>query len=458
MDSKNAEAPRCRCLFGTDGVRDIANRGSMTPEMALRLGRAYVLFLIQRGTPRPKIVVGRDTRRSGKMLEAALVAGMMSAGADVLLLGVIPTPAVSYGVLFFKAHGGAVISASHNPPEYNGIKFLSAAGQKLQDSDELAIEDYLGDDLIDEWRPSGASIGEMTSEEGFAVMYADHVLQVLDADRLSGLKIVFDCADGAASAVTPLIAQKLECESILIGDEPDGLNINEKNGVMHMETLVEAVKAHDADVGIAYDGDADRVLMVDRRGKVINGDIVLWVLARWLQREGILGSGVVATVMSNGVLDNHLRKEGIQVFRCAVGDRYVLDMMKSTVSGLGGEQSGHVIIDHFVRTGDGLCTGFAFLRACRELGELPETLVERFSPFPQKLVNISVADRDKVMQDAELKSIIDEANSELNGTGRIFLRPSGTEPLIRLLVECRDEKKLNELAEKFTALVHAAAE
>ena len=258
--------------------------------------------------------------------------------------------------------------------------------------------------------------------------------------------------------MTPLIAQKLECESILIGDEPDGLNINEKNGVMHMETLVEAVKAHDADVGIAYDGDADRVLMVDRRGKVINGDIVLWVLARWLQREGILGSGVVATVMSNGVLENHLRKEGIQVFRCAVGDRYVLDMMKSTVSGLGGEQSGHVIIDHFVRTGDGLCTGFAFLRACRELGELPETLVERFSPFPQKLVNISVADRDKVMQDAELKSIIDEANSELNGTGRIFLRPSGTEPLIRLLVECRDEKKLNELAEKFTALVHAAAE
>ncbi|MGI6075330.1 MAG: phosphoglucosamine mutase [Pyramidobacter sp.] len=458
MDSKNAKAPRCRCLFGTDGVRDIANRGSMTPEMALRLGRAYVLFLIQRGTPRPKIVVGRDTRRSGKMLEAALVAGMMSAGADVVLLGVIPTPAVSYGVLFFKAQGGAVISASHNPPEYNGIKFLSAAGQKLQDSEELAIEDYLGDDLIDEWRPSGASIGEMTSEEGFVAMYADHVLQALDADRLSGLKIVFDCADGAASAVMPFLARKLECESIVIGAEPDGLNINEKNGVMHMETLVEAVKSHDADIGIAYDGDADRVLMVDRHGKIINGDIVLWVLARWLQREGILGSGVVATVMSNGVLENHLRKEGIQVFRCAVGDRYVLDMMKSTASGLGGEQSGHVIIDHFVRTGDGLCTGFAFLRACRELGELPETLVERFSPFPQKLVNISVADRDKVMQDAGLKGNIDAENDELNGTGRVFLRPSGTEPLIRLLVECGDEKKLLALTEKFTALVHAAAQ
>ncbi|WP_288297026.1 phosphoglucosamine mutase [uncultured Pyramidobacter sp.] len=455
MDVKSTPAPRCRCLFGTDGVRDIANRGSMTPEMALRLGRAYVLFLIQRGTPRPKIVVGRDTRRSGRMLESALVAGMMSAGAEVILLGVIPTPAVSYGVLFFKAQGGAVISASHNPPEYNGIKFLSGAGQKLRDSEELEIEDYLGDDLIDDWRPSGASIGEMVSEEGFAIMYADRVLQILDSDRLSGMKIVFDCANGAASTVVPLIAQKLECESVLIGAEPDGLNINEKSGVMHLEALTEAVRANDADIGIAYDGDADRVLLVDRQGKVIDGDIVLWVLARWLQREGILGSGVVATVMSNGILENHLRKEGIQVFRCAVGDRYVLDMMKSTASGLGGEQSGHVIIDHYVRTGDGLCTGFAFLRACRELGEVPETLVDRFDPFPQELTNITVSDRDKVMQDAELRNAIEQTNRELGTTGRVFLRSSGTEPLIRLLVECKDRDTLAALSDKFGAMIRA---
>ncbi len=425
----------------------------MTPEMALRLGRAYVLFLIQRGTPRPKIIVGRDTRRSGKMLESALVAGMMSAGAEIILLGVAPTPAVSYGVLFFKAQGGAIISASHNPPEYNGIKFLSAAGQKLRDSEELEIEDYLGDDLIDDWRPSGASIGEMSSEEGFSIMYAERVLQCLDGNGLSGMKIVFDCANGAASTVIPLITQKLECESILIGAEPDGLNINEKNGVMHLDSVIEAVKVHDADLGIAYDGDADRVLVVDRRGRVINGDIMLWVLARWLQREGILGSGVVATVMSNGVLDNFLRKEGIQVFRCAVGDRYVLDMMKSTASGLGGEQSGHIIIDHYVRTGDGLCTGFAFLRACRELGELPETLVDRFSPFPQKLTNITVSNRDKVMQNSELRSAIELANNELGTNGRVFLRPSGTEPLIRLLVECRSEKNLDALTEKFTTMI-----
>ena len=258
-------------------------------------------------------------------------------------------------------------------------------------------------------------------------MYADRVLQILDSDRLSGMKIVFDCANGAASTVVPLIAQKLECESVLIGAEPDGLNINEKSGVMHLEALTEAVRANDADIGIAYDGDADRVLLVDRQGKVIDGDIVLWVLARWLQREGILGSGVVATVMSNGILENHLRKEGIQVFRCAVGDRYVLDMMKSTASGLGGEQSGHVIIDHYVRTGDGLCTGFAFLRACRELGEVPETLVDRFDPFPQELTNITVSDRDKVMQDAELRNAIEQTNRELGTTGRVFLRSIGDE-------------------------------
>ena len=319
----------------------------------------------------------------------------------------------------------------------------------------MEIEDYLGDDLIDDWRPSGASIGEMVSEEGFAIMYADRVLQILDSDRLSGMKIVFDCANGAASTVVPLIAQKLECESVLIGAEPDGLNINEKSGVMHLEALTEAVRANDADIGIAYDGDADRVLLVDRQGAVINGDIVLWVLARWLQREGILGSGVVATVMSNGILENHLRKEGIQVFRCAVGDRYVLDMMKSTASGLGGEQSGHVIIDHYVRTGDGLCTGFAFLRACRELGEVPETLVDRFDPFPQELTNITVSDRDKVMQDAELRNAIEQTNRELGTTGRVFLRSSGTEPLIRLLVECKDRDTLAALSDKFGAMIRA---
>ncbi len=453
MENKAPQHHRCRCLFGTDGVRDIANRGAMTPEMALRLGRAYVLFLVERGAPRPRIVVGRDTRRSGKMLESALMAGMSSAGAEVLALGVVPTPAVSYGVGAFRAQGGAVVSASHNPPEYNGIKFLNSLGQKLSDDEEIEIEDYLGDDLLDQWRPSGASIGEILPERDFYRDYAQKVLQVLDGDGLSGMRIVFDCAHGAASRVMPSLLQCLSCESVLIGASPDGLNINEKAGVMHLEPLAKAVEDHDADLGIAYDGDADRVLMVDRKKRVIDGDMILWILARFLQREGILGSGVVATVMSNGALERNLSRDGIEVFRCAVGDRYVLEMMKNTASRLGGEQSGHVIIDHYVRTGDGLTTGFAFLRACRELGENPSTLRDRFGPLPQKLTNIVVDDRDRVLQHSVLKAAIDQENRRLGLEGRIFLRASGTEPLIRLLVECQDGQELEELSQRFETMI-----
>lgn len=453
MNIKTDGAQSCRCLFGTDGVRDIANRGAMTPEMALRLGRAYVLFLTERGAPRPQIVVGRDTRRSGLMLECALVAGMTSAGAEVVTLGILPTPGVSAAVSRFRAQGGAVISASHNPPEYNGIKFLNRDGQKLSDADELEIEEYLGDDLIDEWRPSGASIGEVHSESRFAEEYGHHVLQTLAGERLEGMTILFDCANGAASTVIDGVLRQLDCKAVVMGNKPDGLNINEKSGVMHLDMLKTAVVEHQADLGIAYDGDADRVLLVDARGRVIDGDVILWVLARWLQREGMLGSGVVATVMSNGALEYHLSKENIEVFRCAVGDRNVLEMMKNTESRLGGEQSGHVIIDSVARTGDGLCTGFAFVRACRELGEVASTLVDRFAPFPQKLVNICVADRDKVMTDPDLKNAIDEASRGLASSGRIFLRPSGTELLIRLLVECDDWDKLQELTTRFEQMI-----
>ncbi len=453
MESKAEKKHRCRCLFGTDGVRDIANRGAMTPEMALRLGRAYVLFLIERGAPRPRIVVGRDTRRSGRMLESALIAGMSSAGAEVLTLGVVPTPAVSYGVSCFGAQGGVVVSASHNPPEYNGIKFLNCLGQKLSDSEEMEIEDYLGDDLLDEWRPSGASIGEIIFEEEFYRDYGQKMLEVLDGDNLSGMRLVFDCANGAASRIMPMVLQCLECESVLIGAKPDGLNINEKAGVMHLESLAQAVQDQDADLGIAYDGDADRVLLVDRKKRIIDGDIILWVLARYLQREGTLGSGVVATVMSNGALERNLDRDGITLFRCAVGDRYVLEMMRNTASRLGGEQSGHVIIDHYVRTGDGLTTGFAFLRACRDLGENPSFLVDRFGALPQKLTNITVKNRDRVLQDPALKGAIERENRALGLDGRIFIRASGTEPLIRLLVECDDWETLETLSRRFEAMI-----
>ncbi len=453
---KTDGSQRVRCLFGTDGVRDVANRGSMTPEMALRLGRAYVLFLTERGEPRPKIVVGRDTRRSGLMLENALTAGMTSAGAEVVRLGVLPTPAVSLAVAAFGAQGGGIISASHNPPEYNGIKFLNGAGQKLRDSDELAIEDYLGDELIDDWRPTGASVGEILSDNSFAVEYAEHSLSVLAGDDLSNMKIVFDCANGAQSVVMEPFLRRLKCRALIIGHKPNGLNINEKSGVMHLETLKNAVKESGFDLGIAFDGDADRVLMVDRLGRVIDGDVILWVLGTWLKREDLLGSGVVATVMSNGALERQLSKEDIQVFRCAVGDRYVLDMMRSTASRLGGEQSGHVIVDAFTKTGDGLCIAMAFLRACREMGWQTTGLSDEFHPFPQRLVNICVADRDRAMESPAVKSAVDQANRDLGTSGRVLLRASGTEPLIRLLVECDDPDQLLQTSQVLEKLIREA--
>lgn len=437
----NDAAGKKRCLFGTDGVRDIANRGAMTPEMALRLGRAYILFLTERGFPRPKIVVGRDTRRSGAMLESALVAGMTSAGSDVLCVGVTPTPGVSFGVEILRAQGGAVISASHNPAEYNGIKFLDQSGSKLTDDAELAIEEYLGDNLIDDWRPSGGSVGKVEHiGDEFNINYGKKILSCLGKDGLGSFKIAFDCANGAASPVflgmLPILG-KGKIFSV-IGATPNGLNINEKSGVMSMKGLSDEVIRGGFDIGIAYDGDADRVLLVDGKGRVLDGDIILWILGRWLKEKGILGSGVVTTVMSNLALDRHMDRVGIRTFRCPVGDRYVLQTMREEGASLGGEQSGHVIVSPYTKTGDGICTGFLFVRACLEIGEDVQTLVDRFGRFPQKLTNIVVDSKNAVMKNEKIMSVVDEASRMLGDSGRIFLRPSGTEPIVRLLVECED--------------------
>ncbi|SMG43647.1 phosphoglucosamine mutase [Dethiosulfovibrio salsuginis] len=453
-------AGKKRCLFGTDGVRDIANRGAMTPEMALRLGRAYVLFLTERGFPRPKIVVGRDTRRSGAMLEAALIAGMTSAGADVVCVGVTPTPGVSFGVELLRAQGGAVISASHNPAEYNGIKFLDNSGSKLSDDSELAIEEYLGDNLIDDWRPSGGSIGKVEHRESdFNSSYVERVRVSLGEEGLGSLKVVFDCANGAASTVLPDVLSSLTDGGNfeIIGASPDGLNINEKSGVMSMKGLSERVVQAGYDIGIAYDGDADRVLLVDGKGRPLDGDIILWVLGRWLKGKGSLGAGIVTTVMSNMALDKHMAESGIKTFRCPVGDRYVLQSMKDNGSSLGGEQSGHVIAFPYTKTGDGICTGFLFIRACIEIKEDIQTLVDRFGRFPQKLTNIAVNSKTDIMKDDNILAAVDEASRILGDSGRIFLRPSGTEPIVRLLVECEDLELVESLSrsieEKITSLV-----
>ncbi len=438
---------KMRCLFGTDGVRDVANRGDMTPEMALRLGRSYVLFLTERGVPRPKIALGRDTRRSGQMLEAALAAGMTSAGAEVFLLGVLPTPGVSFSVRSLGLHGGAVISASHNPAEYNGIKFLDGAGAKLSDDMEGSIEEYMGDNLTDDWRPTGASVGVLRNVLSAASDYAGWITSLWGDSLPFPPSGAADCAHGAASAVAPSVFEALGGRWTLVGNAPDGLNINEGVGVMNMGHLSAVVRSRSLPVGIAYDGDADRALLVDGRGRILDGDIILWVLARWLSSEGKLGSGVVATVMSNMALEEHLSGEGIALFRCPVGDRYVMEAMAERGALLGGEQSGHIILSSLVNTGDGLCTGFSFLKACLALGEDVDTLADRYAPWPQVLRNVEISKNVK-MSGEFLSEISSTEEGRLGGAGRILIRPSGTEPLLRVLVEARDRCLMEEISER----------
>lgn len=439
---------KSRCLFGTDGVRDVANRGLMTPEMALRLGRSYVLFLIERGVSKPAIAVGRDTRKSGPMIESALISGLTSAGADIFELDVIPTPGVSFAVSRLSCDGGAVVSASHNPSEYNGIKFLGRDGCKLSDESEAEIEEYLEDSLFDEWRPTGASVGSVIPRQGFSAEYADWVVRTccINVDR--ELSVVVDCANGAASPMAGDLFQKCFREPVVIGDTPDGTNINDRCGVMHTESLASRVLSGGHDIGLALDGDADRVLLVDRKGRLIDGDIMLWVIGRWLAREDRIGGGVVATVMSNKALEEHFQREGVPVTRCPVGDRYVLEAMRQKGAHLGGEQSGHVIASEYVATGDGLCSGLLFLTACRILGEDPGTLVDRFGRYPQVLKNFHSTNKDEFMRKGKVMEAINRATMELGELGRVLVRPSGTEPLVRVLVEAKNEEKLISVSEK----------
>lgn len=448
------KAENVRYLFGTDGVRDVANRGVMIPEMALRLGRAFVLFLTEMGVPRPVIVLGRDTRQSGQMIEAALEAGLTSAGAEVIRLGVIPTPGVSFAVRDLGADGGAVISASHNPAEYNGIKFLDSQGYKLSDSDELKIEDCLSDNILDEWRPTGRAVGGIREESTVLDSYASWLKDYWDRARDSFPPLVVDCAHGAACGVAQDVFTVLGADSLnFIGVAPDGLNINESVGVMHMDHLGKKVLETGSQLGIAFDGDADRVLFTDPSGRPIDGDIVLWVIGRWLARQGKIGQGVVATVMSNLALEERLGEEGVAVFRCPVGDRYVLETMREKKALLGGEQSGHIILGDHVTTGDGLFTALAFLRAVHELGEDPASLVDRFGRYPQLLRNVKVADKAGLLADARLQATIAEAKADLGEHGRVFVRASGTEPMVRVLVEAREESRLSPVCDRILDVI-----
>ena len=430
-----------RKIFGTDGVRDIANTGRMTPEMAISLGRAYI-----RTTGARTVVTGRDTRRSGRMLESALNAGMSSEGAEVYSAGIIPTPGVSYAVKSLGADGGAVISASHNPPEYNGIKFLGSDGCKLSDAIELSIEKALS---LNE-RSASPLIGSIHDVPGQMRDYALHIASLLKRSAIID-GVAFDCANGASSLSVPVFVDGTPFSRLnthILSREVSGDNINRECGVMHMTCLTEYVVRHGLKLGFAFDGDADRVLISDRFGRIIDGDIILWVLGRWLRRAG--NAKVVVTVMGNMALEAHFSDEGIETVRCPVGDRYVLEAMRETGAGLGGEQSGHIIASDYTSTGDGLCTAVLFLNAVKELGIDVSFLVDDFGRYPQKLTNLRLRRSREEVDMSSVEAIASEYQSRLS-RGRVYIRLSGTEPLMRILVEASEAETVEGMSAEISS-------
>ncbi|MEU1040289.1 phosphoglucosamine mutase [Streptomyces sp. NPDC005551] len=429
-------------LFGTDGVRGVAN-ADLTAEMALGLSVAAAHVLAEAGTfegHRPVAIVGRDPRASGEFLEAAVVAGLASAGVDVLRVGVLPTPAVAYLTGALGADLGVMLSASHNAMPDNGIKFFARGGHKLADELENRIEAIYEEHRTGApWdRPTGAGVGRVTAyEEGFD-KYVAHLLSVLP-NRLDGLKVVLDEAHGAASRVSPEAFTRAGAEIVTIGAEPDGLNINDGCGSTHLDLLKAAVVEHGAHLGIAHDGDADRCLAVDHTGAEVDGDQILAVLALAMRERSALRSDtVVATVMSNLGFKLAMEREGVSVVQTAVGDRYVLEEMKEHDYALGGEQSGHVIISDHATTGDGTLTGLLLAARVASTGRTLQDLASVMERLPQVLINVPDVDKSRVRTSAELAAAVTEAERELGATGRVLLRSSGTEPLVRVMVEAAD--------------------
>jgi phosphoglucosamine mutase len=442
-------------LFGTDGVRGRAN-ADLTPELALSVARAAASVLADRdGTSRPVAVVGRDPRASGEMLEAAVVAGLASAGAEVLRVGVLPTPAIAYLTGRTDADLGVMISASHNPMPDNGIKLFSRGGHKLPDAVEAAIERRIaGRDGVDH-RPTGGGVGRVRDLAGAAEDYTAHVLSAL-REPLRGLRVVVDCAHGAASRSAPEVYRRAGAQVHVIGGEPDGWNINDGIGSTHLGPLIEAVARHGADIGIAHDGDADRCLAVTADGDVVDGDVILAICALALHESGNLTDNtVVATVMSNLGFHHTMRQAGITVQTTAVGDRYVLEALRSRGLSLGGEQSGHLVFLDWATTGDGLLTGLALLSRMSATGASLAELASVVHRLPQTLVNVPVTDRLAVVESHEVAQAVNEVEAELGDTGRVLLRPSGTEQLVRVMVEAPTQEQADEVAARLAAVVAA---
>ncbi|MCV2868156.1 phosphoglucosamine mutase [Defluviimonas sp. WL0002] len=444
-----------RKLFGTDGVRGTANTHPMTAEMALRLGAAAGRYFRTDGRNRHRVVIGKDTRLSGYMLENALTAGLTSTGMNVLLLGPVPTPAVGFLTRSMRAEFGIMISASHNPAHDNGIKFFGPDGFKLSDEAEAKIESIVAGQ-IEPAQPQ--NIGRAKRIDDGLGRYVEYAKTTFPArGQLSGLKVVIDCANGAAYKAAPEVLWELGAEVIPVGVAPNGLNINDGCGSTNTRTAAEAVVAHGADLGISLDGDADRVMILDEAGQVADGDQIMALFARrWAEAGRLRGGALVATVMSNLGLERFLGGQGLRLERTAVGDRYVVERMREGGFNLGGEQSGHIVMTDYATTGDGLIAGLQFLAAMAETGKKASELVRQFETVPQMLKNVRYAAGQEPLAADNVRKVIGEAEARLNGSGRLLIRKSGTEPLIRVMAECEDEALLADVVGGIVAAVEDA--
>lgn len=438
--------------FGTDGVRGVANT-ELTPELAFKLGRmgGYVLT---KHTEKPRVVIGRDTRISGEMLESALVAGLLSIGAEVMRLGVISTPGVAFLTKALSANAGVMISASHNPVPDNGIKFFGPDGFKLLDEQELEIERLLeSEDELP--RPTGGALGQVNDYFEGGQKYLQFLKQTVQED-FTGIHIALDCAHGAASSLAPHLFADLEADISTMGTAPNGVNINEGCGSTHPEALSAFVLEKGAQIGLAFDGDADRLIAIDEKGEIVDGDKIMFICAKYMKEQGWLKHGtVVSTVMSNLGFYKALEEQDIEAKQTAVGDRYVMEEMRKGGYNLGGEQSGHIIFLDHITTGDGLLSALQLVNIMKATNKPLSELAAEMRTFPQKLVNIRVTDKDAVSENALVRAAIEKVEEDMAGEGRVLVRPSGTEPLVRVMVEAKSEELCDRYVSEIAAVVTA---
>lgn len=442
--------------FGTDGVRGIANK-ELTPELAFKLGRygGYVLSQHEDSSRKPRVLVGRDTRISGEMLEQALIAGLLSVGIEVFQLGVISTPGVAYLTRLQKASAGVMISASHNPAEDNGIKFFGADGFKLVDDQEAEIEALLDAEEDTLPRPSAEGLGSLDEFPEGLLKYSQFLVQSIPGD-LADMTVCLDAANGATATAVNRVFADLETDFYTMGTSPNGLNINDGVGSTHPEALAEMVVEKGADAGLAFDGDGDRIIAVDELGRIIDGDKIMYICAKYLaEKKRLKKDTIVTTVMSNLGFHKAVEEIGLKDVVTQVGDRYVVEEMRKNDYNFGGEQSGHMIFLDYNTTGDGMLSGIQLLNVMKQTGKKLSELADEVTIYPQKLVNIRVTDKNGAMEVLAIKAVVEQAEAEMNGEGRILVRPSGTEPLLRVMAEAPTQEKVDYYVDKIAEVVRA---